>query len=125
MPTISENGLLTVFAEFDVDPAVQRQLIDQIADTVAETTMHHDGFVSTSFHARVDGRRVVNYAQWTSREAWERATAMSADDTSDHRGDDWLEQQSRHNPVAAIMRRLGAGSRSVQVFHVERIVEAP
>jgi Antibiotic biosynthesis monooxygenase len=59
MPTISENGLFTVFAEFDVDPGVQRQLINEIADTVAETTVHHDGFVSASFHASVDGRRVV------------------------------------------------------------------
>jgi heme-degrading monooxygenase HmoA len=32
---------------------------------------HIDGFVSANIHKSLDGKRVVNYAQWRSREDFE------------------------------------------------------
>lgn len=124
MPSITEDGAFTVIIEFDVDPTRQEQLVEAVADEVARTFPTHTGFLSASFHASLDGRRVVNYAQWTSREAWEQATSLSADDTTHVRGHTWLEQQSQHNPVAEILHRLEASTRSVDAFRVARVVES-
>lgn len=124
MPMISENGPFTVVVEFDVDPQVQQRLIEAVADQVGETFARADGFISASFHASFDGRRVVNYAQWESRMAWERATTLKAENTAHTRGEEWLELRSHDNPVAAILHELGATTRSVETFRVVRLVEA-
>jgi hypothetical protein len=114
MPSISEDGPFTVIVELDVDPATVETLIAEVADEFTRTFPGRDGFISASFHASVDGRRVVNYAPWTSREAWERATSLSADHTArleQHRGRHPARDRS-HDPLG---RRLpgGAGGRAV------------
>lgn len=124
MPIITENGPFTVVVEFDVDPQVQQRLIEAVADQVDETFARVDGFISASFHASFDGRRVVNYAQWESRMAWERATTLDAENTAHTRGEEWLARRSHDNPVAAIPHELGATTRSVETFRVVRLVEA-
>jgi hypothetical protein len=124
MPTITENGPFTVVVEFDVDPQVQQQLIEAVADQVGETFARADGFISASFHASFDGHQVVNYAQWESQKAWERATALTADNTAQARGKEWLARRSQDDPVAAILHELGATTRSVETFRVVRLVEA-
>jgi hypothetical protein len=40
-----------------------------------EVMRHLPGFVSASIHASLDGTRVVNYAQWRSREDFQRKLA--------------------------------------------------
>lgn len=70
MPTIEADRFFTVLVEFEVDPDHQKELIDGIADQVEQHFQSYAGFISASFHASHDGRRVINYAQWRSKEAW-------------------------------------------------------
>ncbi len=55
---------------FDVDPAYQQQLADAIISEVQRWVHHRPGFLSASYHLSLDGTQVVNYAQWTSEQAW-------------------------------------------------------
>ncbi|WP_250122685.1 antibiotic biosynthesis monooxygenase [Chroococcidiopsis sp. CCMEE 29] len=71
MPTIHENQFFTVLVEFEVDPSQQYTFINEIAEQVEQHFKSYAGFVSASFHASDDGQRVVNYAQWQSKEAWQ------------------------------------------------------
>lgn len=80
MPTIVENQFFTPIIEFEVAPRQQQALIDGIADQVERHFKRYPGFVSASFHASEDGRRVINYAQWLSREAWAASGLASSDD---------------------------------------------
>lgn len=70
MPTIAENQVFTVLIEFKVAPEQQQPLIDRLATLVETHIEYYPGFISASFHASEDGQRVINYAQWRSREAW-------------------------------------------------------
>jgi quinol monooxygenase YgiN len=70
MPTIHENRFFTPIIEFEVAPEQQQAFIDEIADEVERYFKRYAGFVSASFHASDDGRRVINYAQWLSKEDW-------------------------------------------------------
>ncbi|WP_286197772.1 antibiotic biosynthesis monooxygenase [Bacillus sp. ISL-34] len=70
MPTINKNEYFTVIVEFEVEPQHQQALIEGIISKVEPHFKRYSGFVSASFHASEDGMRVVNYAQWHSKEAW-------------------------------------------------------
>ncbi|MBD2099959.1 antibiotic biosynthesis monooxygenase [Leptolyngbya sp. FACHB-261] len=70
MPTIEENRFFTPIIEFEVAPENQQAFIDAIADEVERYFKSYVGFISASFHASDDGQRVINYAQWRSKEDW-------------------------------------------------------
>ena len=64
MPIISEDNTFTQVVQFDVEPAKQQALIKAIVTEVERWVRHRPGFVSSTFHASLDGRHVLNYAQW-------------------------------------------------------------
>ncbi|MFJ6567455.1 antibiotic biosynthesis monooxygenase family protein [Streptomyces sp. NPDC091292] len=66
----------TLINVFTVSPDRQGELIALLARATEETMKHQPGFVRASFHASLDGERVVNYAQW---ESVEHFRAMLAD----------------------------------------------
>ncbi|WP_033291943.1 putative quinol monooxygenase [Amycolatopsis jejuensis] len=68
--------LATLVNVFTVDPANQRRLVDVLTAATEEVMRHRAGFVSANIHASTDGTRVINYAQWSSAEAFQ---AMLAD----------------------------------------------
>ncbi|MED4241007.1 antibiotic biosynthesis monooxygenase family protein [Priestia megaterium] len=70
MPKIEENQLFTVIIEWEVNPKYQQELINGLSNQIETYFKGYDGFISSSFHASEDGKRVINYAQWISREAW-------------------------------------------------------
>jgi quinol monooxygenase YgiN len=70
------SGVTTLINVFTVDPTRQQQLVDVLTQATQEVIRHLPGFVSANIHASLDGTKVVNYAQWESREALE---AMLAD----------------------------------------------
>ncbi|HEY9770639.1 MAG TPA: antibiotic biosynthesis monooxygenase [Coleofasciculaceae cyanobacterium] len=71
MATLSlDNSLTTVMIIFAVEPEQQQELIDAIKEFV-ETVKTQPGFVSANLHKSIDGVKVVNYAQWSSRSAYE------------------------------------------------------
>jgi len=69
MSTIQRNaGLLTLVNVFTVAPENQQKLVDVLVDATEQTMKHMRGFVSANIHRSFDGTRVINYAQWRSRE---------------------------------------------------------
>jgi quinol monooxygenase YgiN len=66
---------LTMLNIYEVRKAKQQKLID-LLDRVAKEMAHKQaGLISFVIHRSFDGTRVVNYSQWVSREAFEKALA--------------------------------------------------
>lgn len=64
------DGYYTLVNMFTVRPEDQRRMYDEIVD-VTGVIRRFPGFVSANVHLSEDGTRVVNYAQWRSREEFE------------------------------------------------------
>lgn len=71
-----DASVATLINVFTVPPERQREVVDALVEATERIMRHRPGFVSASIHASSDGQRVVNYAQWASKEAFE---AMLAD----------------------------------------------
>ncbi|MDI3390359.1 antibiotic biosynthesis monooxygenase [Streptomyces sp. B-S-A8] len=72
-----EDGYFTLFNIFHTDgPQGQRRLMDQWRGLPPAHTQ--PGLVSGNFHPSTDGRSVVNYAQWESKDAYDAFRAESA-----------------------------------------------
>jgi quinol monooxygenase YgiN len=69
-----DSGLMTLINVFTVAPERQQQLVDLLTETAQERMREQLGFVSVSIHRSADGRRVVNYVQWRSRDEFEAMT---------------------------------------------------
>ena len=83
MVTITAGeGPLTLINVFRVTPDRQRELLDVLTAATHETMRHVPGFVSASLHVSGDGARVVNYAQWESRGAFD--AMLARDDVRPH-----------------------------------------
>jgi heme-degrading monooxygenase HmoA len=71
MPVIcADSGLITLINVFTVTSETQQPLLKCLEGATASTISKLPGFVSASFHRSLDGRMVVNYAQWQSLEAF-------------------------------------------------------
>jgi quinol monooxygenase YgiN len=70
---------LTLINVFTVEPERQKDLVAALEEATERSIRHRPGFVSVNIHASLDGTRVVNYAQWETREHLED---MLADPTS-------------------------------------------
>ena len=78
--TIStDQDIATLINVFTLNPDNQQQLIDLLNEATTQVIRHRAGFVSANIHASLDGTRVVNYAQWRSRDDLEN---MLADPTA-------------------------------------------
>lgn len=70
--TISrERDVVTLVNIFSVAPENQQRLVDLLAEATETTMSSMPGYVSANIHKSLDGTKVVNYAQWESREAFE------------------------------------------------------
>lgn len=56
---------------FTVEPNSQQQIASAIADQVEKTVAHRAGFLSATYHLSTDGTQIMNYAQWTSTDAFD------------------------------------------------------
>jgi heme-degrading monooxygenase HmoA len=65
------NELITLINVFTVEPQNQDRLIKILEQATEEVMRHLPGFISANIHRSLDGVRVVNYAQWKSKEAFE------------------------------------------------------
>jgi heme-degrading monooxygenase HmoA len=75
MTTISTKyKILTLINVFTVTPAKQEELSQLLIDATKQTMKHLPGFISANIHKSFDGTKVVNYAQWNSREDFEAMT---------------------------------------------------
>lgn len=93
-------------------PEHQQAFIDGIADEVERHFKRYDGFVSASLHASEDGKRVINYAQWRSKEAWTASGRTSRDDEATV-------------AILEVIKRYGATPvrGKVGFFRVARVIE--
>ena len=64
MTTIAEDDTFTQVVQFEVTPEKQQALIAAIVAEVERWVRHRPGFVSSTFHASLDGQHFLNYAQW-------------------------------------------------------------
>jgi heme-degrading monooxygenase HmoA len=72
MTTIERgNKVITLINVFTVAPENQQPLVNTLIKATDEIMKKLPGFVSANIHKSVDGIRVVNYAQWRSREDFE------------------------------------------------------
>ncbi len=67
---------------FTVEPERQDELIAALERATTSVFATVPGFISANLHASLDGTRVVNYAQWASRSAYE--AAMQREDVREH-----------------------------------------
>lgn len=72
MANIEKNAdLFTLINVFTVAPEKQEQLVNLLIDATEKTMRRLPGFVSASIHRSLDRKRVVNYAQWRSKQDFE------------------------------------------------------
>ncbi len=72
---------LTLINLYEVEPERQAELARLLSEVTDAVIANQPGFVSVSIHRSVDGKRVVNYAQWASKEDFE--AFMKAPGTQD------------------------------------------
>jgi quinol monooxygenase YgiN len=63
--------LVTLINVFSVDPENQQRLVELWQRATDDVMRHLPGFISANVHRSLDGTKVVNYAQWESREAFD------------------------------------------------------
>lgn len=61
----------TLINVFQVEPENQEALANLLRQATESAISHLPGFISANIHRSYDGQRVVNYAQWRSREDYE------------------------------------------------------
>jgi quinol monooxygenase YgiN len=72
MSTIEKSKkVLTLINVFTVDPTKQQQLVALLIEATKKAIRHLPGFVSANIHRSLDGKKVVNYAQWESTATFE------------------------------------------------------
>ncbi|QGM97463.1 antibiotic biosynthesis monooxygenase [Methylocystis parvus] len=67
----AEAACLTLINVYEVEPEKQADLVRRLSEATDTVIRRQPGFVSVSIHSSMDGKRVVNYAQWASKEDFE------------------------------------------------------
>lgn len=68
-----QNRSFTQLIEFEIEPVQQPALVAELALQTERLAQRYAGFVSASVQASDDGRRVLGFLQWQTREAGEAA----------------------------------------------------
>lgn len=63
-----KDSYLTFINTFTVEPDDAERLLQALRDATQEIFRHQPGFISANLHVSRDRRRVMNYAQWRSKE---------------------------------------------------------
>jgi len=86
MATIAKhNDVVTLINVFTVAQEDQQRLVEVLVDATQAVMRKQPGFVSANIHRSLDGRRVTNYAQWRSREAFE--AMLQNQEATEHMGE--------------------------------------
>ncbi len=66
--TIEANAPgITLINVYEVEPEKQAELAHLLSEITDAEIRKQPGFVSVSVHSSIDGKQVVNYAQWASK----------------------------------------------------------
>lgn len=71
MSIIQDHAYLTLINTFSVKPENQQGLIDLLQTATEDVMRNLPGFISANIHRSLDGKKVVNYAQWRSLDYFE------------------------------------------------------
>jgi heme-degrading monooxygenase HmoA len=63
-----KDGYLTFINTFTVEPENAEQLVQALRNATQEIFRNQPGFISANLHISRDRHRVLNYAQWRSKE---------------------------------------------------------
>jgi quinol monooxygenase YgiN len=66
------SAAVTLVNLYEVAPERQQELISLLGEITETVIRRQQGFVSVCVHASLDGARVVNYAQWASKDDFDR-----------------------------------------------------
>jgi heme-degrading monooxygenase HmoA len=69
--TSDNNDVSILINVFVVDPHDQEKLVTLLEQATESVICTLPGFISANIHKSLDGTRVVNYAQWKSKEDFE------------------------------------------------------
>ncbi|QAX86087.1 antibiotic biosynthesis monooxygenase [Pseudomonas sp. DTU12.3] len=67
------NRSFTQLIEFEIEPRQQTSLVTALSVQTERLAQRYDGFLSASVQVSDDGRRVLSFLQWQTREAGEAA----------------------------------------------------
>lgn len=125
MITIEPAGPFTVLVQFEVPAGTDnKQLASELASQIRADFTQRTGFRAAAIHASVDGRRVVNYAQWDCQQDWQDATQVDGADPSDTRDGQFLHRRaSEDQPVARSLDDAGAVLDRVDGYEIVAVVE--
>jgi heme-degrading monooxygenase HmoA len=73
------SGVIAMINVLSTDPSRRDQLMDVWRKGAERFWENMPGAVAAALHRSEDGMRLVNYAQWTSGEAWQRARQVAGD----------------------------------------------
>jgi quinol monooxygenase YgiN len=71
----TKGNCLVLINTFEVAPERAEELLANLSSATRETIQHLPGFLSANLHISEDRTRVVNYAQWESREHYDAMAA--------------------------------------------------
>ncbi|MGI5360014.1 antibiotic biosynthesis monooxygenase family protein [Streptomyces sp. CA-252508] len=74
----AHSDTFTVLVTFAPHPSRTEELVEAIRTFVENVVRHQPGFLSSTVHVSTDRTRVINYAQWASRQAYEAFGANEA-----------------------------------------------
>lgn len=63
----ADGACVTLINVYEVEPEKQVDLVRLLSEATETAIRRQPGFVSVSIHSGLDGKRVVNYAQWVSK----------------------------------------------------------
>jgi hypothetical protein len=98
------------------DEARQRAWVDTVFDAMAAETSPPDGGIAGHFHVSLDGRRILNYAEWVDAASHEAALARSAQGTIGV-GPKWRDVRAFPGVVSSEVRRFRLARRLVAASH--------
>ncbi len=64
----AQAAVLTLINVYEVAPERQAELLAALSEATESSIRHQSGFISVCLHGSFDGTKVVNYAQWASKE---------------------------------------------------------
>lgn len=59
---------LTLINVYEVEKEKQGDLVKALSESTESTIRHQPGFISVCIHSSLDGGKVVNYAQWATKD---------------------------------------------------------
>jgi antibiotic biosynthesis monooxygenase (ABM) superfamily enzyme len=69
------QNLVTLINVFLVDPVNQQRLLKVLVEATENVMRNLPGFISANLHASLDGKNIVNYAQWARVEDFQNMLA--------------------------------------------------